>query len=87
MRWCHGGQEGSTEATELLRGLWAIWPRESRREEAGLGWVEGDGMTWKREAESRALRALYDGFKAVDFIWEAIGSLCLKVFTEMNKMS
>lgn len=58
-----------------------------QREEAGLGWVEGDGTTWKREAEPRALRALYDGLKAVDFIWEAIGSLCLKVFTEMNKMS
>lgn len=72
--WCQGGQEGSTEAAELLRGLRAIWPGESRREEAELGWVEGDGTTWKREAECRALRALYGGLKTVDFIREAIGS-------------
>lgn len=46
-----------------------------RAEGRKQGWVEGVGTTWKREAESRALRALYDGLKAVDFIWEAIGSL------------
>ena len=72
--WCQGGQEGSIEAAELLRGLWAIWPGDSRREDAGLGRVGAGGTTWKREAESRALRALYGGLKTVDFIREAIGS-------------
>ena len=48
----------------------------------GGGWHD-----LEKRGRVQSSQGLYDGLKAVDFIWEAIGSLCLKVFTEMNKMS
>lgn len=68
-----GGQEGSPEAAELLRGLEGNLARESRREEAELGWVRGWYHLEKR-GRGRAPRALYGGLETVDFIREAIGS-------------
>ena len=68
-RWCPEGEEGSSEAARLLGGLPAVWPAESIREEAGLGWVEAGSTTWRKGAESGARRALRGELKSVGFIW------------------